>query len=57
MPGYIRGKGGVVVGESPAYPFPDAHMVSYPVIVRLLLPEGLSGSSQEFIGLSRSSAL
>ena len=25
MPGYIRGKGGVVVGVSPAYPFPDAH--------------------------------
>jgi nitrile hydratase len=25
MPGYIRGKAGVVVGESPAYPFPDAH--------------------------------
>jgi len=25
MPGYIRGKRGVVVGESPAYPFPDAH--------------------------------
>lgn len=25
MPGYIRGKEGVVVGESPAYPFPDAH--------------------------------
>lgn len=25
MPGYIRGKVGVVVGESPAYPFPDAH--------------------------------
>jgi nitrile hydratase len=24
MPGYIRGKTGVVVGESPAYPFPDA---------------------------------
>jgi nitrile hydratase len=24
-PGYIRGKIGVVVGESPAYPFPDAH--------------------------------
>jgi nitrile hydratase len=24
-PGYIRGKTGVVVGESPAYPFPDAH--------------------------------
>ncbi|HEY4251070.1 MAG TPA: nitrile hydratase subunit beta [Roseomonas sp.] len=25
MPGYIRGKPGVVVAESPAYPFPDAH--------------------------------
>ncbi|MGZ8259268.1 MAG: nitrile hydratase subunit beta [Caldimonas sp.] len=25
MPGYIRGKRGVVVAESPAYPFPDAH--------------------------------
>jgi len=25
MPGYIRGKIGVVVGESPAYPYPDAH--------------------------------
>ena len=25
MPGYIRGKTGVVVGESPTYPFPDAH--------------------------------
>lgn len=25
MPGYIRGKAGVVVGISPAYPFPDAH--------------------------------
>lgn len=25
MPGYIRGKIGVVVGESPVYPFPDAH--------------------------------
>ena len=25
LPGYIRGKIGVVVGESPAYPFPDAH--------------------------------
>ncbi len=24
MPGYIRGKNGVVVGESPSYPFPDA---------------------------------
>jgi nitrile hydratase beta subunit len=25
MPGYVRGKSGVVVGISPAYPFPDAH--------------------------------
>lgn len=25
LPGYIRGKSGVVIGESPAYPFPDAH--------------------------------
>ena len=25
MPAYIRGKRGVVVGESPVYPFPDAH--------------------------------
>ena len=25
MPGYIRGKTGVVVAGSPAYPFPDAH--------------------------------
>ena len=25
MPGYIRGKTGVVVAQSPAYPFPDAH--------------------------------
>jgi nitrile hydratase len=25
LPGYIRGKTGVVVGESPPYPFPDAH--------------------------------
>jgi nitrile hydratase subunit beta len=25
MPGYIRGKPGVVVQESPRYPFPDAH--------------------------------
>jgi nitrile hydratase len=25
MPSYIRGKTGVVVSESPAYPFPDAH--------------------------------
>lgn len=25
MPGYIRGKTGTVVSESPPYPFPDAH--------------------------------
>ena len=25
MPGYIRGRTGVVVRETPAYPFPDAH--------------------------------
>jgi nitrile hydratase subunit beta len=25
MPAYVRGKSGVVVSESPAYPFPDAH--------------------------------
>ena len=25
LPAYIRGKVGMVVGESPAYPFPDAH--------------------------------
>jgi nitrile hydratase beta subunit len=25
LPAYIRGKTGVVVGESPLYPFPDAH--------------------------------
>jgi nitrile hydratase beta subunit len=25
MPAYVRGKAGIVVGESPAYPFPDAH--------------------------------
>jgi nitrile hydratase len=25
MPAYVRGKPGVVVSESPAYPFPDAH--------------------------------
>ena len=25
MPGYIRGKAGVVIGQSPPYPFPDAH--------------------------------
>ena len=30
MPGYIRGKTGVVVSESPAYPFPDAHAHGVP---------------------------
>ena len=25
LPGYVRGKVGTVVAESPAYPFPDAH--------------------------------
>ena len=25
LPAYVRGRVGVVVGESPAYPFPDAH--------------------------------
>ena len=30
MPGYIRGKVGVVVSESPAYPFPDAHAHGIP---------------------------
>ena len=25
LPGYIRGRSGVVVGVSPAYPYPDAH--------------------------------
>ena len=25
MPAYVRGKAGIVVSESPAYPFPDAH--------------------------------
>lgn len=25
MPAYVRGKAGVVVGESPPYPYPDAH--------------------------------
>ena len=25
MPAYIRGRTGVVVAETPAYPFPDAH--------------------------------
>jgi nitrile hydratase len=30
MPAYIRGKRGVVVGISPAYPFPDAHAHGVP---------------------------
>jgi nitrile hydratase beta subunit len=30
MPAYIRGKRGVVVGVSPAYPFPDAHAHGVP---------------------------
>ena len=30
MPGYIRGKTGVVVGVSPPYPFPDAHAHAVP---------------------------
>ena len=30
MPGYIRGKVGVVVSESPPYPFPDAHAHGVP---------------------------
>jgi hypothetical protein len=30
MPGYIRGKVGVVVGVSPRYPFPDAHAHGVP---------------------------
>ena len=25
MPAYIRGKTGIVIAESPAYPYPDAH--------------------------------
>jgi nitrile hydratase beta subunit len=32
MPGYIRGKVGVVVSESPAYPFPDAHAHGVPAV-------------------------
>jgi nitrile hydratase beta subunit len=31
MPGYIRGKQGVVVAESPPYPFPDAAAHNLPV--------------------------
>ena len=30
MPAYVRGKVGVVVSESPAYPFPDAHAHGVP---------------------------
>jgi nitrile hydratase len=30
MPAYIRGKIGVIVGQSPAYPFPDAHAHGVP---------------------------
>lgn len=30
LPGYIRGKLGVVVAESPPYPFPDAHAHGVP---------------------------
>jgi nitrile hydratase subunit beta len=30
MPAYIRGQTGVVVGESPPYPFPDAHAHGVP---------------------------
>ena len=30
MPAYVRGKTGVVVSESPAYPFPDAHAHGVP---------------------------
>jgi len=30
LPAYIRGKTGVVVAESPAYPFPDAHAHGVP---------------------------
>jgi len=30
LPGYIRGKSGVVVGASPLYPFPDAHAHGVP---------------------------
>ncbi len=30
MPAYIRGKVGVIVGESPAYQFPDAHAHGVP---------------------------
>jgi nitrile hydratase len=30
MPAYIRGQVGVVVAESPPYPFPDAHAHGVP---------------------------
>src|SRR5690348_9776228 len=30
MPGYVRGKTGVVVAETPVYPFPDAHAHGVP---------------------------
>jgi len=30
MPGYIRGKAGIVVSETTAYPFPDAHAHGVP---------------------------
>jgi nitrile hydratase subunit beta len=30
LPGYIRGKTGVVIGVSPPYPFPDAHAHGVP---------------------------
>src|SRR5215467_14160295 len=30
MPGYVRGKTGIVVAESPVYPFPDAHAHGVP---------------------------
>ena len=30
MPAYVRGKTGMVVAESPAYPFPDAHAHGVP---------------------------
>jgi nitrile hydratase len=32
MPAYIRGKIGVVISESPAYPFPDAHAHGVPAV-------------------------
>ncbi|MEJ0067747.1 MAG: SH3-like domain-containing protein [Pseudomonadota bacterium] len=31
MPGYIRGKPGIVVGETPAYPFPDSSGHGMPI--------------------------